>query len=36
MPLVKISMLRGRSESEKQALLDAVHSALVGVFKLNV
>jgi phenylpyruvate tautomerase PptA (4-oxalocrotonate tautomerase family) len=34
MPLVKISILKGRSKSEKQALLDAVHAALVEAFKI--
>ena len=34
MPLVKINILKGRSKSEKQALLDAVHTALVEAFKI--
>ncbi|MBF0549060.1 MAG: tautomerase family protein [Deltaproteobacteria bacterium] len=34
MPLVKISILRGRSVAEKKDLLDAVHSALVDAFKI--
>jgi phenylpyruvate tautomerase PptA (4-oxalocrotonate tautomerase family) len=34
MPLVKISIRKGRSKSEKQALLDAVHAALVEAFKI--
>jgi phenylpyruvate tautomerase PptA (4-oxalocrotonate tautomerase family) len=32
MPLVKISLLKGKSPDYKQALLDGVHSALVEAF----
>ncbi|MBI3975345.1 MAG: tautomerase family protein [Armatimonadetes bacterium] len=34
MPLVRISVRKGRSPSEKRALLDAVHSALVEAFHI--
>lgn len=34
MPLVKISILNGRSDSEKKRLLDIVHSSLVEAFKI--
>ena len=34
MPLVKISIRKGRSKSEKQALMDAVHEALVEAFNI--
>jgi phenylpyruvate tautomerase PptA (4-oxalocrotonate tautomerase family) len=34
MPLVQIEMLKGRSASEKKALFDAVHEALVESFKI--
>ncbi len=34
MPLVKISLLKGRSTSEKKQLLDLVHSSLVEAFKI--
>ena len=34
MPLVKISIRKGRSKSEKKALLDAVHSSLVEAFRI--
>ncbi len=34
MPLVKISILKGRSTSEKKKLLDLVHSSLVEAFKI--
>jgi phenylpyruvate tautomerase PptA (4-oxalocrotonate tautomerase family) len=34
MPLVKISLCKGRSREEKKALLDAVHSALVNAFEI--
>ncbi|MBF0509334.1 MAG: tautomerase family protein [Deltaproteobacteria bacterium] len=34
MPLVKISILRGRSLADKKAVLDAVHSALVDAFSI--
>jgi phenylpyruvate tautomerase PptA (4-oxalocrotonate tautomerase family) len=34
MPLVKISIRKGRSASQKQALLGAVHAALVEAFKI--
>ncbi|WP_394699550.1 tautomerase family protein [uncultured Desulfobacter sp.] len=32
MPLVKISIQKGRSDSEKKQLLNIVHSALVDAF----
>ncbi len=34
MPLVKISLLKGKSKEEKEALLDAVHAALIETFKI--
>jgi phenylpyruvate tautomerase PptA (4-oxalocrotonate tautomerase family) len=34
MPLAKISILKGRSASDKKKLLDAVHLSLVGAFKI--
>lgn len=34
MPLVRISVRRGRSPAEKRALLDAVHAALVEALKI--
>ncbi len=34
MPLVQIDVLRGRAASEKKALFDAVHAALVGSLKI--
>ena len=34
MPLVKISIRKGRSDSEKKELLDLVHSSLVESFKI--
>lgn len=34
MPLVKISIQKGRSDSEKKQLLNIVHSALVDAFKI--
>ena len=34
MPIVKISLLKGRSGPEKKALFDIVHSALVEAFKI--
>jgi phenylpyruvate tautomerase PptA (4-oxalocrotonate tautomerase family) len=34
MPLVNISMRQGRTTSEKKALLDAVHAALVEAFQI--
>lgn len=36
MPLVKISILKGRSVSEKTKLLDVVHSSLVEAFKIPI
>ena len=36
MPIVKISILEGRSTSEKKKLLDIVHSSLVEAFKIPV
>jgi phenylpyruvate tautomerase PptA (4-oxalocrotonate tautomerase family) len=32
MPLVKISLRKGRSPEDKKAILDGVHAALVGAF----
>ena len=34
MPLVKVSLLKGKSRAEKKALLDAIHAALVAAFKI--
>ena len=34
MPLVKISLLKGKSKEEKVALLDAIHAALMEAFKI--
>jgi phenylpyruvate tautomerase PptA (4-oxalocrotonate tautomerase family) len=34
MPLVKISLLKGRSSDYKRAILDGVHSALVEAFQI--
>ena len=34
MPLVKVSLLKGKSKEEKEALLDAIHAALMGAFKI--
>ena len=34
MPLVKVSLLKGRSIEEKKALLDAIHAALLDAFKI--
>ena len=34
MPLVKISLLKGKSKEEKIALLDAIHAALMEAFKI--
>jgi len=34
MPLVKISLCKGKSHKEKKALMDAVHSALVDSFEI--
>ena len=34
MPLVKISILEGRSDSDKKQILDIVHSSLVEAFKI--
>ena len=34
MPLVKVSILEGRTASEKKKLLDIVHSSLVEAFKI--
>ena len=36
MPLVKISICKGRSREEKRVLLDAVHSALVDAFEIPI
>ena len=34
MPLVKVSLLKGRSIEEKKALLDGIHAALLDAFKI--
>ena len=34
MPLVKVSLLKGKSKEEKEALLDAIHVALIEAFKI--
>lgn len=34
MPLVKISIRKGRSDSEKKVLLDGIHNALVDAFEI--
>lgn len=34
MPLVQMEVVKGRSSSEKKALFDAVHEALVDAFKI--
>jgi phenylpyruvate tautomerase PptA (4-oxalocrotonate tautomerase family) len=34
MPLVKVSLLKGRSIEDKKALLDAIHAALLDAFKI--
>ena len=34
MPLVKISLIKGRSKDEKAALVEAIHSALRTAFKI--
>ena len=34
MPLVKVSLLKGKSKEEKKALLDAVHAALIEAFQI--
>jgi phenylpyruvate tautomerase PptA (4-oxalocrotonate tautomerase family) len=34
MPLVKVSLLKGRSKESKKALLTAIHSALIDAFKI--
>jgi len=34
MPLVKVSLLKGKSKEEKEALLDAIHDALIEAFKI--
>jgi phenylpyruvate tautomerase PptA (4-oxalocrotonate tautomerase family) len=34
MPLVKISLVKGRSIAEKEAIIEAVHSALKTAFKI--
>ncbi len=35
MPLVKISIIKGRTEKEKAFLTDAVHDALVDTLKIS-
>ncbi len=34
MPLVRVSLLKGKSKEEKKALLDAIHAALIEAFKI--
>ncbi|NNK84839.1 MAG: tautomerase family protein, partial [Desulfobacterales bacterium] len=34
MPLVKVSLLKGKSKETKKAILTAIHSALVDAFKI--
>jgi len=34
MPLVKISLLKGKSKEEKEALFNAIHAALIEAFKI--
>ncbi len=34
MPLVKVSLFKGKSKEEKKALLDAIHYALVEAFRI--
>ena len=34
MPLVKVSLLKGKPKEEKKALLDAIHAALMEAFKI--
>jgi len=34
MPLVKVSVLKGKSKEDKKALLDAIHAALMDAFKI--
>ena len=34
MPLVKVNLLKGKSKEEKEALLDAIHAALIEAFKI--
>ncbi len=34
MPLVKVSLLKGKSKEEKKTLLDAIHAALMEAFKI--
>ena len=34
MPVVKVSLLKGKSKVEKKALLDAIHAALIETFKI--
>ena len=34
MPLVKVSLLKGKSKEDKKALLDAIHAALIAAFKI--
>lgn len=36
MPLVKVSMIEGRTREEKHAVADAIHAALVESFKIPV
>lgn len=34
MPIVKVSLSRGRSPAEKKAILDGIHAALVDAFRI--
>jgi phenylpyruvate tautomerase PptA (4-oxalocrotonate tautomerase family) len=34
MPMVQVELLRGRSPSEKRAIFDAIHKALIDAFKI--
>ena len=34
MPLVKVSLLKGKSKEEKKALSDAIHAALMEAFRI--
>ena len=34
MPLIKVSLLKGKSKEEKKALLDAIHATLIESFKI--
>ena len=34
MPIVKVSLLKGKSKEKKKALFDAIHAALIEAFKI--